>query len=71
MWALAPLVETFRELLEMRYLWRRTIGLDGGKLAAFLGVVPATTLDAAVRATLTDMGALEEEARGAPALVPA
>jgi len=61
-WALAPFVETFRELLEMRYLWRRPIGLDGGRLAAFLGAVPATSLDAAVRATLTDMGALEAEA---------
>ena len=60
-WALSPFVETFRELLEMRYLWRAPIGLDGRKLEAFLGGVPATGLDAAVRASLTDMGALEEE----------
>ncbi|MBA3811599.1 MAG: NmrA family NAD(P)-binding protein, partial [Caulobacteraceae bacterium] len=40
--ALSPFVETFRELLEMRYLWRRPIGLDGSKLAAFLGGAPAT-----------------------------
>jgi nucleoside-diphosphate-sugar epimerase len=70
-WALSPFVETFRELLEMRYLWRRPIGLDGGKLEAFLGAIPATPLDAAIRATLSDMGALEEEPGFAGALVPA
>jgi len=59
-WALSPFVEMFRELLEMRYLWRRPIGLDGGKLEGFLGLSPTTTLDAAVRATLADMGLLEE-----------
>jgi nucleoside-diphosphate-sugar epimerase len=70
-WALSPFVETFRELLEMRYLWRCPIGLDGGKLEAFLAGAPATPLDAAVRATLADMGALEDEPRHAGALVPA
>ena len=70
-WALSPFVETFRELLEMRYLWRRPIGLDGAKLAAFLGNVPATPLDVAIRATLADMGCLEDAPRGVGALVPA
>ncbi len=57
-WAAAPFDETMRELLEMRYLWRKPIGLDGGKLAAFLGATPATPLDAAIEATLADMGCL-------------
>ena len=61
LWALAPFVETFRELLEMRYLWRRPIGLDGRKLKAFLGGVPATPLDSAIRVTLDDMGLLYGE----------
>ena len=70
-WALSPFVETFRELLEMRYLWRRPIGMHGGKLAAFLGNTPATPLDVAVRATLADMGCLEDAPRGVGALVSA
>ncbi len=71
LWALSPFVETFRELLEMRYLWRAPVGLDGGRLEAFLGGLPATPLDAAVRATLADMGCLEEAPRGVGALAPA
>ncbi len=53
---LSPFVEMFRELLEMRYLWRRPIGLGDTKLRAFLGEVPATPFDDAVRETLIDMG---------------
>jgi len=58
----APFNETFRELLEMRYLWRKPIGLDGAKLARFLGEVPHTPLDVAMRATLADMGCLDDRA---------
>jgi nucleoside-diphosphate-sugar epimerase len=54
--ALSPFVETFRELLEMRYLWCKPIGLAGDKLAAFLGSEPHTPLDDAVRAALADLG---------------
>jgi nucleoside-diphosphate-sugar epimerase len=61
----SPFVETLRELLEMRYLWKRPIGLDNGKLVRFLGEEPTTRLDCALRATLTDMGCLEEPAGGA------
>jgi nucleoside-diphosphate-sugar epimerase len=51
--ALQPFVRLFREMAEMRYLWRETLVLDGGKLEAFLGeALPATPLDAAVRDTL-------------------
>ena len=61
-WALAPFNETFRELLEMRYLWRRPIGLDNAKLVRFLGAEPQTPLDAAMTATLADMGCLDDGA---------
>ncbi len=59
-YALSPFVEMFRELLEMRYLWRRPIGLDDTKLRDFLGEVPSTPFDAAMRETLSDMGCLPE-----------
>ena len=58
--ALSPFNETMRELLEMRYLWTRPIGLSDAKLRAFLGDVPHTPLDAAIRATLEDMGCMRE-----------
>ncbi len=59
-YALSPFVEMFREMLEMRYLWQKPIGLDDAKLRAFLGEVPSTPLDAAMRETLSDMGCLPE-----------
>ena len=59
-YALAPFVETFREMIEMRYLWQKPIGLDNTKLVRFLGEEPHTPLDAAMRATLADMGCLGE-----------
>jgi nucleoside-diphosphate-sugar epimerase len=60
--AAAPFVETLRELLEMRYLWKQPIGLANAKLVAFLGEEPHTPLDAALRATLSDMGCMPEDA---------
>lgn len=66
-YAASPFVEMFRELAEMRYLWNRPIGLDDGKLRAFLGEVPHTPFDDALRATLGDMGCLADAARPAPA----
>ena len=69
-WALAPFNETFRELLEMRYLWRRPIGLDSAKLVRFLGAEPHTPLDRAMIATLADMGCLEEQGRKLAATHP-
>jgi nucleoside-diphosphate-sugar epimerase len=65
--ALSPFVETFRELLEMRYLWNRPIGLSNAKLVKFLGEEPHTSLDNALRATLADMDALPEPAYAPPA----
>ena len=66
LWVLAPFVEMFRELLEMRYLWNRPIGLSNAKLVAFLGEEPHTPLDGALRAALAAMGCLAE-----PAYAPA
>ena len=66
--AASPFIEMFRELLEMRYLWRRPIGLDNAKLVAFLDAEPHTPLDAALRATLTDMGCLAEPKASGPAV---
>lgn len=59
-YGLSPFVETFRELIEMRYLQQKPIGLDNAKLVAFLGAEPHTSLDAGIRATLDDMGCLAE-----------
>lgn len=51
----APFVEVLREMLEMRYLWFRPIGLDNAKLVAFLGEEPRTPLDVALRGSLDDL----------------
>ena len=71
LYALSPFVELFRELLEMRYLWDKPIGLDDGKLRAFLGNVPYTPYDSAIRETLADMGCLSETPVRAGRLVAA
>lgn len=49
---IAPFNETLREMLEMRYLWKRPLRLTNDRLVRFLGQEPHTPLDAAVRATL-------------------
>ena len=54
----SPLVTTFREMQEMRWLWRRPLQLDGRALAAELGAEPHTPLDEAVRTTLAGLGCL-------------
>ncbi|MEY2932998.1 MAG: hypothetical protein RL033_3747, partial [Pseudomonadota bacterium] len=58
---LAPFVETFREMLEMRYLWSESLQLDNRKLVAFLGREPHTPLDTALRETLSGLGCLATE----------
>lgn len=67
-YALSPFTETFRELLEMRYLWEKPIGLDDARLRAFLGEIPATAFDTAVRESLADMGCLGVPAGASPGL---
>lgn len=57
LYMLAPFVETFREMLEMRYLETRTVLLDNRKLVAFLGEEPHTPLDIALKPTLAGLGA--------------
>lgn len=70
--AASPFNETFRELWEMRYLWRRPIGLSNARLVAFLGEEPHTAFDVALRASLADMGLLSEaQAAQSPGLIPA
>jgi nucleoside-diphosphate-sugar epimerase len=69
-WLASPVVEMFRELWEMRYLWRRPIGLSNARLVAFLGAEPHTPLDTALRASLSDMGLLEERPASKPGLLP-
>jgi nucleoside-diphosphate-sugar epimerase len=55
---LAPTVVMFREMLEMRYLWREPLKLDNAKLLAVLGREPHTPLDEAVKTTLGQLKCL-------------
>jgi len=58
----SPFVTTFRELLEMRYLWRQPWRMSNGRLVAVLEREPHTPLDEAVEATLVGLGCLPQEA---------
>jgi nucleoside-diphosphate-sugar epimerase len=51
-------VTTFREMREMRYLWRTPISMDNSRLTAVLGKEPHTPLDEAVEATLIGLGSI-------------
>ena len=59
----APFNETFREMLEMRYLWKRPLRLNNAKLVRVLGAEPHTPLDTAVRETLSGLGCLPADTR--------
>lgn len=54
----APFVVTLREMQEMRYLWQTPLRMDNQRLLAALGHEPHTPLEAAVEATLADLGCL-------------
>ena len=54
----SPFVETFREMLEMAYLWRMPLQLDNRRLLGFLGEEPHTPTVEAIRATLLGLGCL-------------
>lgn len=54
----SPLVPIFRELSEMRYLWKTPLRMSNAKLVAFLGSEPRTPVEDAVRATLVDLKCL-------------
>ncbi|SOE13729.1 nucleoside-diphosphate-sugar epimerase [Hoeflea halophila] len=62
----APFIAFFRELLEMRYLWRQPLHMRNDKLVAFLGAEPHTPLDQAMRETLRGLGCLEASASSDP-----
>jgi nucleoside-diphosphate-sugar epimerase len=57
-YALAPFVETLRETLEMRYLWKQDARLDNSKLVRFLHAEPRTPFHEALRLTLEAQGGL-------------
>jgi nucleoside-diphosphate-sugar epimerase len=61
----SPFVTTFREMREMRYLWRESIRMGNSRLIAVLGKEPHTPLDEAVEATLIGQGSI------APTSMPA
>jgi nucleoside-diphosphate-sugar epimerase len=52
----SPFVTTFREMGEMRYLWRESLRMDNTRLIAALGREPHTPLDEAIEATLAGLG---------------
>lgn len=56
--AASPVVPLFRELLEIRYLWKEPLQLDNHKLEALIGTEPHTPVDEAVRTTLQGLGCL-------------
>ncbi len=65
----SPFVATFREMREMRYLWREPIRKDYSRLTVVLGQEPHTPLDEAVEATLIGLGSIAPNgmpAAGAP-----
>ncbi|MCF1463810.1 NAD-dependent epimerase/dehydratase family protein [Agrobacterium vitis] len=59
---LSPILPVFRELLEMRYLWREPIALDNRRLVEVLGEEPRTRLDMAVATTLKSLKCLQTSA---------
>jgi nucleoside-diphosphate-sugar epimerase len=61
----SPFVATFREMREMRYLWREPLRMDNARLIAALGKEPHTPLDAALEATLLGLGCVTAPASAA------
>ncbi len=57
----APFVATFRELLEMRYLWQQEVRMDNRLLVDTLGFEPHTPLDVAIETTLLGIGCLRPQ----------
>ena len=64
---MSPLVPMWRELLTMRYLWRRPHRLDDSALVALTGAVQRTPLQQAVDTALADVAALKNPARAVAA----
>lgn len=57
-WLASPFVTLFREMRELRYLWRTPIRLDNTRLVGTLGREPHTSLEAALTRTLEGLGCL-------------
>ncbi|NRP73898.1 hypothetical protein ILFOPFJJ_04816 [Ensifer psoraleae] len=57
----SPFVPLFKELKEMRYLWREPLEMRNDRLIATLGEEPQTAVDDAVVATLTSLGCLPRD----------
>ncbi len=53
-----PFVATFREMREMRYLWREPLRMDNARLVGVLGHESHTPLDEAVEKSLRGLGCL-------------
>jgi nucleoside-diphosphate-sugar epimerase len=64
----APFVTMMREMLEMRYLWRKPLRLDNSKLVAAIGREPHTSLQTALRQTLAALQCLPRTAHPADAV---
>ena len=62
----APFVTTFREMLEMRYLWRVPVHMHNAHLESVLGAEPHTPLEEAVEATLVGLGCFESSVSRSP-----
>ncbi len=54
----SPFVPLFRELKEMRYLWKTPVRMRNARLLGVLGTEPHTPLDEAVHTTLVGLGCL-------------
>lgn len=64
--AASPFVPLFREMYEMRYLWKEPLQLDNSKLEALIGPEPHTPVDDAVWTTLAGLGCLTPSGRVMP-----
>ncbi|SAK68906.1 NAD-dependent epimerase/dehydratase [Caballeronia hypogeia] len=58
----SPLNATFREMREMRYLWRTPIRMHNARLVATLGHEPHTPLEDAIEATLIGLRCIDAQA---------
>jgi nucleoside-diphosphate-sugar epimerase len=58
-----PFVRLFREVHEMRYLWKTPLRLRNDRLIELLGQEPHTPLDTAIRTALMGQGCLAVDAK--------
>lgn len=58
MYLIAPFNETIKEMMEMKYLWKKPLKMSNSKLLKQLGAEPNTPIEQAVEATLKGLGCL-------------